>query len=132
MATREGIYVGGREIVERYVGSRLVWEKWVFVKKVDVREKVSVNEVEALKISLDVERKTEYNATGNLGYGKLTIVGRTVIVKSANADIYTNNWNNRSYYRVTLEFYNAADKNLVSSVSNSNNGFQFYSKEKKR
>ena len=33
MATREGIYVGGHEIVERYVGSRLVWEKekWIFV-----------------------------------------------------------------------------------------------------
>lgn len=33
MATREGIYVGGHEIVQRYVGNRLVWEKekWVFV-----------------------------------------------------------------------------------------------------
>ena len=28
MATREGIYVGGYEIVQRYVGSRLVWEKF--------------------------------------------------------------------------------------------------------
>nr|DAO49586.1 MAG TPA: hypothetical protein [Caudoviricetes sp.] len=28
MATREGIYVGGHEIVQRYVGSRLVWEKF--------------------------------------------------------------------------------------------------------
>lgn len=27
MATREGIYVGGYEIVERYVGDNLVWEK---------------------------------------------------------------------------------------------------------
>lgn len=27
MGTREGIYVGGHEIIERYVGSRLVWEK---------------------------------------------------------------------------------------------------------
>ena len=27
MAIREGIYVGGHEIIERYVGSRLVWEK---------------------------------------------------------------------------------------------------------
>lgn len=27
MATREGIYVGGYEIVQRYVGNRLVWEK---------------------------------------------------------------------------------------------------------
>lgn len=33
MTTREGIYVGGHEIIERYVGSKLVWEKekWVFV-----------------------------------------------------------------------------------------------------
>lgn len=27
MATREGIYVGGHEIVQRYVGHNLVWEK---------------------------------------------------------------------------------------------------------
>lgn len=33
MATREGIYVGGHEIVERYVGSKLVWQKWRFLKR---------------------------------------------------------------------------------------------------
>lgn len=33
MATREGIYVGGHEIVERYVGNRLVWQKFIFVAK---------------------------------------------------------------------------------------------------
>lgn len=33
MATREGIYVGGHEIIERYVGSKLVWEKFVLIKK---------------------------------------------------------------------------------------------------
>ena len=34
---REGIYVGGREIVERYVGSKLVWKKvkWIFKVKRD-------------------------------------------------------------------------------------------------
>lgn len=31
MAIREGIYVGGHEIIERYVGNRLVWEKWVYI-----------------------------------------------------------------------------------------------------
>lgn len=31
MATREGIYVGGKDIVERYVGNKLVWSKWVYV-----------------------------------------------------------------------------------------------------
>ena len=32
MATREGIYDGGHEIVEIYVGNRLVWEKFVAVQ----------------------------------------------------------------------------------------------------
>ena len=31
MATREGIYVGGKDISERYVGDKLVWSKWVYV-----------------------------------------------------------------------------------------------------
>ena len=31
MATREGVYVGGKDIVERYVGDKLVWSKWVYV-----------------------------------------------------------------------------------------------------
>ena len=28
---REGIYIGGREIVERYVGDKLVWKKWKYL-----------------------------------------------------------------------------------------------------
>ena len=31
MATREGIYVGDKDIVERYVGDKLVWSKWFYV-----------------------------------------------------------------------------------------------------
>ena len=29
--SREGIYVGGKEVVQRYVGTRLVWEKRIRV-----------------------------------------------------------------------------------------------------
>ena len=36
MATREGIYVGGHEIIERYVGSRLVWKKFVLIKEGEI------------------------------------------------------------------------------------------------
>lgn len=28
--TREGIYVGGKEVVERYIGDKLVWKKYRF------------------------------------------------------------------------------------------------------
>lgn len=130
MATREGIYVGGHEIVERYVGSRLVWEKWVFVKQIDISEEVSISGGSGLTVSLETERNGQRN-TGRWGNGKLIITGRTILVKSATAEIYTNSWNNRSYYKITLEFYNSTDKDQFLSIRN-NRGFQFYSKEKKR
>ena len=130
MATREGIYVGGHEIVERYVGSRLVWEKWVFVKQIDISEEVSISGGSGLTVSLETERNGQRN-TGRWGNGKLIIAGRTILVKSATAEIYTNSWNNRSYYKITLEFYNSTDKDQFLSSRNYR-GFQFYSKEKKR
>ena len=34
MATREGIYVGGKDIIERYVGNKLVWSKWIRIGSV--------------------------------------------------------------------------------------------------
>lgn len=129
MATREGIYVGGHEIVERYVGSRLVWEKSMFVKQIDVSEEISISGGGESTISLVVERNG-YRNTGHWGNGKLIIAGRTILIKSATAEIYTDSWNSRSYYKVTMEFYNPSDKNYF--LSNRNNRFQFYSKKEKR
>ena len=34
MVEREGIYVGNREITERYVGNKLVWGKWIKIGEV--------------------------------------------------------------------------------------------------
>lgn len=129
MATREGIYVGGREIVERYVGSRLVWEKSMFVKQIDVSEEISISGGGELTVSLKVEWNGQRN-TGRWGNGKLIIADQTILIKSATAEFYTDSWNSRSYYQVTLEFYNSTDKNYF--LSNRNNRFQFYSKKGKR
>lgn len=130
MATREGIYVGGHEIVERYVGSRLVWEKSMFVKQIDVSEEISISGGGESTISLVMEQVNEYRNTGRWGNGKLIIAGQTILIKSATAEIYTDSWNSRSYYKVTIEFYNSSDKNHF--LSNRNNRFQFYSKKGKR
>ena len=130
MATREGIYVGGHEILERYVGSRLIWEKWVFVKRIDISEEVSISGGSELTVSLETERNGQRN-TGRWGNGKLIIAGRTILVKSVTAEMYTDSFNNRTYYKVTVEFYNSTDKNQFLSSRNYR-GLQFYSKEKKR
>ena len=34
MVEREGIYVGNKEISERYVGDKLVWGKWIRIVEV--------------------------------------------------------------------------------------------------
>lgn len=41
MKTREGIYFGNREIVERYIGGKLVWRKkrWITILKCATPEK---------------------------------------------------------------------------------------------
>lgn len=41
MKTREGIYFGNREIVERYIGGKLVWRKkrWITILKCRAPEK---------------------------------------------------------------------------------------------
>ena len=70
MATREGIYVGGHEIVQRYVGTRLVWEKvkWIYKTETNVREVFSYgNEVTItfrsvlFEFNLNVFRDPFYN-----------------------------------------------------------------------
>ena len=102
----------------------------MFVKQIDISEEVSISGGSGLTVSLETERNGQRN-TGRWGNGKLIIAGRTILVKSATAEVYTNSWNNRSYYKITLEFYNSTDKDQFLSSRNYR-GFQFYSKEKKR
>ena len=51
MAIREGIYVGGHEIIERYVGSRLVWEKLDLIMKENISYYKTTNEVKFVMIT---------------------------------------------------------------------------------
>lgn len=53
MATREGIYVGGHEIIERYVGSRLVWEKLDLIIKTEAVYYKINDEVSFVKVGSD-------------------------------------------------------------------------------
>ena len=51
MAIREGIYVGGHEIIERYVGSRLVWEKLELIMKEKISYYKAIDEVRFVRIT---------------------------------------------------------------------------------
>lgn len=68
MATREGIYVGGHEIVERYVGDKLVWSKWIRIGTVrSINRARSLNSTTA---SMDINNSSRFIDHPRYGRGK--------------------------------------------------------------
>ena len=85
--TRVGIYVGGKEIVRRYVGDKLVWQKWKWrqIMEVTRRDKIETStseDVRALYITRNfvVGSDTQiYTGKGNSGY--VTFDGKVMQVQ---------------------------------------------------
>ena len=68
MATREGIYVGGKDIVERYVGDKLVWSKWIRIGSVrSINSPKSYNSTVA---SMDINGSSRFINHPRYGRGK--------------------------------------------------------------
>lgn len=84
---RVGIYVGGKEIVRRYVGDKLVWQKWKWrqIMEVTRRDKIETSTsegVRALYITRNfvVGSDTQiYTGKGNSGY--VTFDGKVMQVQ---------------------------------------------------
>lgn len=85
--TRVGIYVGGKEIVRRYVGDKLVWQKWKWrqIMEVTRRDEIETStseDVRALYITRNfvVGSDTQiYTGKGNSGY--VTFDGKVMQVQ---------------------------------------------------
>ena len=52
MKTREGIYFGNREIVERYVGDKLIWEKWKEILVIEGKATLNTKDDKKMLISI--------------------------------------------------------------------------------
>lgn len=85
--SRVGIYVGGKEIVRRYVGDKLVWQKWKWrqIMEVTRRDEIETStseSVRALYITRNfvVGSDTQiYTGKGNSGY--VTFDGKVMQVQ---------------------------------------------------
>lgn len=84
---RVGIYVGGKEIVRRYVGDKLVWQKWKWrqIMEVTRRDEIETSTSESVR-ALYITRKfivgsdTQiYTGKGNSGY--VTFDGKVMQVQ---------------------------------------------------
>ena len=111
MTTREGIYVGGHEIVQRYVGSRLVWEKFNLILIGSGNFNFTAERDDKVVINLD-------NANGiysleNLNrYKEATAVkrgGKTFRINSVQLTTRTGSFN-EFYGSFSMRFRNRTDR----------------------
>lgn len=80
---REGIYVGGKEVVERYLGNKLVWKKYRF--QIVNALSLTISNVNYQSATLDCHTQFSYRYQGlNSGYYYLRIEEKFVKVYAYN------------------------------------------------
>ena len=105
---REGIYVGGHEIVERYVGSKLVWQKWRFLKRFSNLFYAEVYQYDKTQVQISGQHESLQNVTFDTNTSKVKVINYTnsgtAVVYAKSVHVYssssgTNNYNDsRSIY----------------------------------
>ena len=126
MATREGIYVGGHEIVERYVGSRLVWEKFKLVLIGSFPYNFTSSNANSNSVEYIIRNANGFYGSG--GYGPTRSEGyeayRSTIVVERNGHKFKNvsvsiesrtEISNSTNVRIIIYFSNPEDKNKFLS-----------------
>lgn len=133
MATREGIYVGGKDIIERYVGTRLVWSKWIRIGSVrSINTPKSYNSTVA---SMDINDSSRFINHPRYGRGKTKKV--KIVDENNNSNVFfakyafTNNQYESggtyllgSGYYCFVEFETETDKNAF--LNNRSSDYTFY------
>lgn len=89
---REGIYVGGHEIVERYVGSKLVWQKWRFSKRFSNLSYGHIYQHVNTQVEISANDGTLNNETYSTGTRKIKVINYsnygTEVFYANGADVY--------------------------------------------
>ena len=108
---REGIYVGGKEIVRRYVGDKIVWRKSYYAQAFSNSGSIEIRDKDGLTIELQIYAYGTHVYNGTIDDGRLEVDGKIAYFRRLEADIYTNSYNNRTYNRMVITFLNQSDKN---------------------
>ena len=125
---REGIYVGGKEIIQRYVGDRLVWEKLIQVAHFE--NYTDWERDGPLSIKRTITKRREYGQPkpSNINYEvtKVKVNGKMYDVKNFFLLVVEtqNNW----VYDFLLIFKSTADLDEVDRIYQKD--IYFYKKRK--
>ena len=117
MAIREGIYVGGHEIIERYVGSRLVWEKLDLIIETEERYYKANNEVRFISITSSPSSEIRlFNSADSI------MIAGTLFTKITITYLYSDTSDNilkTLYFKIT--FRDSREQSAFMSLLNLNN-----------
>ena len=109
---REGIYVGGKEIIRRYVGDKIVWRKSYYAQVFAHRGSIETQETyDESQIVIKIYSYSSGFYKGTIDDGRLEIDGNIAYFSRLEADLYTDSYNNRTYNRIYVTFPNQSDKN---------------------
>lgn len=133
MATREGIYVGGKDIIERYVGDKLVWSKWIrigYVKSIN-----SPRSFNSTTASMDINNSSRFINHPRFGRGKTKKV--KIVDDNNNSNVFfakyvfINNWYESDSTPLSglgdhcyVEFETETEKNAF--LNNKSQNYTFY------
>ena len=114
---REGIYIGGREIIERYVGDKLVWQKWkwraVHTTTFSGTPTSGNNLTVTFETRLPRLASSSQAYTRNVGYGAVTIDGITVPFSSVRGSKIESGHTGGVVNYIAVTLFNETDKNKL-------------------
>lgn len=123
MAIREGIYVGGHEIIERYVGSRLVWEKLDLIMKKNISYYKTTNEAKFSWSTFSPSSDIQLFESAN----SIMIAG-TLFTKITITHVSSNTYNTLQTLTFEITFRDSREKSAFISLLNSVNSGTFETK----
>lgn len=98
---REGIYVGGREIVERYVGSKLVWQKWRFLKRFSNLFYASIYQYNKRQVEISAPYESLKGVTFGTNASKVKVINYTnygtEVFYAKSVDVWGSNTGENNY-----------------------------------
>lgn len=126
---REGIYVGGKEIVRRYVGDKIVWRKAYYQNAFGRFGNVLVRNSDGLSLNFFVSQgdlNTGYS--GFIRNGRIKLNDIEVEFSTVQNGEYDRNLSGQ-YSSIKVTFFNQYDKNRFEQKLYTNVSFSIKSKE---
>ena len=109
---RVGIYVGGKEIIRRYVGDKIVWRKAYYTQVYSGLYGVEINERQGLEKEFKIYGDGFHGLVGHLGEGGIELNGKIALFNSLDCEHVSGGYRDVEHQKAIITFLNQNDKNL--------------------